>query len=93
MSHHTDELTALTAEEIATVNGGFLQMLGPIMGIAGQLVNQFGDDKAKAGMGKAQGIMGALGPMLGGLMGGGASGGSASSGSSSGGAAPSSGEG
>jgi len=70
-----DEFQTLTDADLVTTTGGFMEMLQGIMGMAGQMVNQFGDDKAKQGFSQAQGIMGQAMPMIGqiaGMFGGGA---------------------
>lgn len=66
------ELVTLTAGELATVGGGFMQFLQGAMGLAGGLINQFGSDKAKQGFGIASNIVGSISGMFGG--GGGAGG-------------------
>ena len=71
--HHApshDQLPTLTDAELVTTTGGFMQFVQQAMGLAGQMVNQFGDDKAKAGFGMAQNIVGSIGGMLGGMGGG-----------------------
>jgi hypothetical protein len=67
MHHAHEELQTLTDSELVTTTGGFMQFVQQAMGMAGQMVNQFGDDKAKQGFGMAQGIVGQVGGMLGGM--------------------------
>ncbi len=61
-----EELQTISDADLVTTTGGFMQFVQQAMGMAGQMVNQFGDDKAKQGFGMAQNIMGSIGGMLGG---------------------------
>lgn len=63
--HHAQELQTLDEADLVTTTGGFMQFVQQAMGMAGQMVNQFGDDKAKAGFGMAQNVLGSVGGMLG----------------------------
>ncbi|HEU0035917.1 MAG TPA: hypothetical protein VFQ53_35140 [Kofleriaceae bacterium] len=78
MHHDIDtpasEPTTLSTADLASVHGGFMQFLQGAMGLAGNLVNQFGDDKAKQGFGMASNIIGQIGGMFGGGGGGGGAG-------------------
>lgn len=65
-----EQLETLTDADLVTTTGGFMQFVQQAMGMAGQMVNQFGDDKAKQGFGMAQNIVGSIGGMLGGMGGG-----------------------
>lgn len=69
MPHHAhDELPTISDADLVTTTGGFMQFIQQAMGMAGQMVNQFGDDKAKQGFAQAQGVMGQAMPMIGNLM-------------------------
>ncbi|CAN5881696.1 hypothetical protein BH11MYX2_BH11MYX2_04310 [soil metagenome] len=68
--HTAQDFVTLTDDELAQVDGGFLQLLQAAMGIAGPLFNQFGGDKAKRGFASASGILGSLGGLFGGAGGG-----------------------
>ena len=70
MHHAHDEFQTLSEADLVATTGGFMQFVQQAMGMAGQMVNQFGDDKAKAGFGMAQNIVGSIGGMLGGMGGG-----------------------
>jgi hypothetical protein len=63
--HQAQELQTLSDADLVTTTGGFMQFVQQAMGMAGQMVNQFGDDKAKAGFGMASNIVGQVGGMLG----------------------------
>jgi hypothetical protein len=65
--HHAQELRSLTEAEIASVTGGFMQYLQQGLGIANQLVGQFGGDKAKQVMGAVSDVV----PKIAGMFGGG----------------------
>ena len=80
MSDQAHDLPSLPDADLVTVTGGFMQYIQQAMGMAGGLVNQFGDDKAKQGFGAAQNILGQLGGMFGGAGGGAAGGGAAGGG-------------
>lgn len=67
MHHAHEELQTLSEADLVATMGGFMQFVQQAMGMAGQMVNQFGDDKAKAGFGMAQNIVGSIGGMLGGM--------------------------
>ncbi len=70
MPHHApSELPTLSDADLVTTTGGFMQFVQQAMGMAGSMVNQFGDDKAKAAFGQASQMVGQFGGMAQNLMG------------------------